>query len=106
MRYQTYAHLSPRFAFFLWNSLATSTRMTYRTGQKYFTDFILLYPQFRNSDGSILPASQSTLLEWGTWLEGARKIQPKTIKLYITHLHSAHVDANLPFSAWESPLLQ
>src|SRR5882724_9814807 len=80
--------------------------MTYRTGQKSFTDFIILYPQFRNSNGSILPASQSALLEWVAWLGGIRRIQPKTIKSYITHLRSAHVDADLPFSACESPLLQ
>src|SRR5882724_3038586 len=80
--------------------------MTYRTGQKSFTDFIILYPQFRNLNGSILPVSQSPLLKWVAWLGGIRRIQPKTIKSYITHLRSVHVDANLPFSACESPLLQ
>ena len=88
------------------DSLSASTRMTYRTGQKSFTDFIILYPQFRNSNGSILPASQSALLEWVAWLGGIRRIQPKTIKSYITHLRSVHVDADLHFSACESPLLQ
>src|SRR5882724_1911365 len=80
--------------------------MTYRTRKKSLTDFIILYPQFRNSNGSILPASQSALLEWVAWLGGIRRIQPKTIKSYIAHLRSAHVDADLPFSACESLLLQ
>src|SRR5882724_11932557 len=80
--------------------------MTYRTGQKSFTYFVILHPQFRNSNGSILPVSQSALLEWVAWLGGIRGIQPKTIKSYIAHLRSAHVDANLHFSACESLLLQ
>src|SRR5467141_2307132 len=104
--YEAYPHLSPHVAFFLWHGLASSTRSTYRTGQKSFTDFIILYPQFRNPDGSALPASQAALLEWVAWLGGAKRLQPKTIKSYITHLRSAHVDADLPFSACESPLLQ
>src|SRR5882672_2781928 len=106
MWYQTYTHLSPRVAFFLWHSLATSTRMTYRTGQKSFTNSIILYPQFRNPDGSIFTASQPALLEWVSWLGGVCRVQPKTIKSYITHLRSTHVDTNLPFSACKSPLLQ
>jgi len=80
--------------------------LTYRTGQKSFNDFITLYPQFRNIDGSALPASQISVLEWATWLGGAKRLQPKTIKVYITHLQLAHVDADLQFSACESPLLQ
>src|SRR5882672_8231430 len=74
--YQTYAHLSQRVAFFLWHSLAPSTRTTYRTGQKSFTDFIILYPQFRNSDSSLLPASQSALLKWVSWLGAVRCHDP------------------------------
>jgi len=54
---------------------------------------ITLYPQFRNTDSSIFPASQATLLEWVAWLGGAKRLQPKTIKSYITYLQSAHMDA-------------
>ena len=67
---------------------------------------MVLYPQFRNTDGSLLPVSQATLLEWVAWLSGAKRLQPKTIKSYVTHLQSAHVDAGLSFSACESPMLQ
>ena len=104
--YQASPHLSPHAVFFLWHGLTSLTRLTYRTGQKSFSDFIILYPQFRNADGSILPVSQTAILEWVTWLGGIKRLQPKTIKSYITHLQSAHVDANLPFSACKSPLLQ
>src|SRR5882724_7072286 len=106
MWYQTHTHLSPRVAFFLWHGLAALTHMTYRTGQKSFGDFIMIYPQFRNGDGSRLQASQTTVLEWVAWLGGAKRLQPKTIKSYITHLQSTHIDAGLPFSACETPMLQ
>jgi hypothetical protein len=33
-------------------------------------------------------------------------VQPKTIKSYLTHVRSMHVDADLPFSAVESPMVQ
>jgi len=75
-------------------------------GQKSFSDFINLHPQFRNPDGSILPASQTALLEWVAWLGGAKRLQPKTIKAYVMHLQSGHVNAGLPFTVCESPLLQ
>ena len=88
------------------HNLTTLTCSTYRTGQKSFSDFIILYPQFRNSDGSIFLASQTVQLEWPTWLGGAKRLQPKTIKLYVTHLQSTHVDTGLPFQGCESLLLQ
>jgi len=65
----------------------------------------MLYPQFRNTDSLIFPASQATLLKWVAWLGGAKRLQPKTIKSYITHLQFAHVDAGLSFSACELPML-
>jgi len=79
--------------------------MTYRTGQKSFADFMVLYP---NSETQMdpPPASQTALLEWVEWLGGAKRLQPKTIKSYIIHLQSVHVDAGLSFSACESPMLQ
>ncbi|KAI0308692.1 hypothetical protein OF83DRAFT_1073137, partial [Amylostereum chailletii] len=35
-----------------------------------------------------------------------RKVQPKTIKQYIMHVRSAHIEQDLPFSVMESPRLQ
>jgi len=95
----------PRVTFFLWHGLTTSTHATYRTGQKSFADFIMLYPQFRNTDSLIFPASQATLLKWVCMAWGSQRLQPKTIKSYITHLQFAHVDAGLSFSACELPML-
>ena len=65
--------------------------MTYRTGQKSFTDFIILYPQFRNSDGSILPASQSALLEWVTWLGGGAEGSNPKLSSHTSPTFSQHM---------------
>jgi len=65
-----------------------------------------MHPQFRNLDGSMLPASQHVVLEWVAWLSSIKQLHPKTIKSYITHLWSAHVDTNLPFFPCESPFLK
>ncbi|KIO16456.1 hypothetical protein M407DRAFT_12813 [Tulasnella calospora MUT 4182] len=77
-----------------------STR-TYSSGKKSFIDFALLRG-LNNGDGSVLPASQQAIMEWVAWL-GAR-VQPKTIKAYLCHVRSLHVDADLPFSATEHPV--
>ncbi|KAJ8472984.1 hypothetical protein ONZ45_g16464 [Pleurotus djamor] len=44
-------------------------------------------------------------MEWAASL-GARGLQPKTIKSYISAVRSLHLDADLPFDACESPVLQ
>ena len=43
-------------------------------------------------------------MAWVAWLGG--RVQPKTIKAYLTHLRSLHVDTDLPFSAIEAPVVQ
>jgi len=65
-----------------------------------------MHPQFCKLDGSNLPASQTAILEWVGWLRGMKRLQPKTIKSYVTHLQSSHIDADLPFATCKSPLLQ
>ncbi|KAG5715762.1 Integrase/recombinase xerD like protein [Termitomyces sp. T112] len=97
----TMKHHPQTVIFYLWHELAASTRRTYSTGQQQF----ILYTQLHNlynADGSILPASEPTILSWVASL-GSR-VQPKTIKAYLSAVHSLHVDANLSFMAVESPL--
>ena len=91
--YQTYSHLSPHVAFFLWHGLGSSTHSTWNTGQKSFTDFNLIHPQFHNSDGSTLPTSQTALLKWVRWLRGTKWLQPKTIKSlsHMSHTWNMHM---------------
>ena len=100
-----HTHISRLVAFWLWHGLASSTRLTYSTGQHSFFDFILAHPHFRQASGSILPANPIAVLEWVAYL-GSRALQPKTIKSYITHLRSLHIDDDLPFEACKSPQLQ
>ncbi|KAG9219447.1 hypothetical protein CCMSSC00406_0005341 [Pleurotus cornucopiae] len=88
------------------HSLASSTRKTYSTGQKSFIDFIHLNSQYLNADRSILPASQTAILEWVSWLGDRCNVQPKTIKAYLSTVCSLHVDADLPFDACEAPVVQ
>ncbi len=92
-------------AHYLWHSLASSTRKSYSTGQHSYLDFARLHPAYCNTDGGLLPATQHGVMEWTTSL-GARGLQPKTIKAYLSSLHSLHVDANLPFTTCKSPLVQ
>src|SRR5882724_10016933 len=54
----------------------------------------------------MLPLSQTSILKWVAWLGSVMRLQPKTIKSYIAHLWSAHMDTNIPFSVCESPLLK
>lgn len=35
----------------------------------------------------------------------ASRVQPKTIKAYLTHVRSLHVDSDIPFTACESPVV-
>ena len=103
--YQTHAHVSRLMTFWLWHGLTSNTHLTYSTGQHSFFNFILAHPHFRQASGSILPANPIVILEWVTYL-GSHALQLKTIKSYITHLRSLHIDNNLPFEACESPQLQ
>ncbi|CAK5267110.1 unnamed protein product [Mycena citricolor] len=91
-------------AFYLWHGLAPGTRRTYATGQKSFINHCKLYSIY-NDDGNILPASLPALMSWVS-IGLAGRVQPKTIKQYISHIRSLHVDADLPFSSCESPILQ
>ncbi|KNZ80852.1 Integrase/recombinase xerD like protein, partial [Termitomyces sp. J132] len=87
----------------LWHGLAASTRKTYSTGQRQFIIHAQLNGLY-NPDGSILPASEPAILSWVAHLGG--RVQPKTIKAYLSAMRSLHVDGGLPFTSVESPLVQ
>ncbi|KAK0471864.1 hypothetical protein IW261DRAFT_1344115, partial [Armillaria novae-zelandiae] len=55
-------------------------------------------------DGSLLPASEMAILQWIASL--GPRVQPKTIKKYLTHVKSMHTDLNLSFTATDSPIIQ
>jgi hypothetical protein len=90
----------------LWYGLAASTRKTYSTGQRSFIDFLSLHPHLLNSDRSYLPANKSAILEWVAHLGYSRRILASTIKSYLGHVKSLHVDSDFPFDAVDSPVVQ
>ena len=104
--YQVHAHLSPSVAFFLWYGLTTSTQKTYSTGQQSFIDFISLHPHLLNPDGSYIPAIKPAILEWVAHLGYSKRILASTIKSYLGHVKSLHVDSDLPFDVVGSPVVQ
>ncbi|KAK0484685.1 hypothetical protein IW261DRAFT_1560355 [Armillaria novae-zelandiae] len=101
--YQRHANLSKTIAFYLWHGLVSSTRSMYSTGQKSYIGFVQLH-SLLNPDGSLLPASETAILQWIASL--GPRVQPKTIKKYLTHVKSMHTDLNLSFTATDSPIVQ
>ncbi|CAK5284821.1 unnamed protein product [Mycena citricolor] len=73
-------------------------------GQKQFINHCKLYSIY-NVDGGIFPASLPALMSWVS-ISLAGRVQPKTIKQYLSHVRSFHVDADMPFTVCESPILQ
>jgi len=100
--YQQHPEWPKSVNFYLWHGISTSTRRTYSTGQKQFLDFARLHGLY-NSDGSIIPASQSAFMQWIASLAG--RVQPKTVKAYLTAVRSLHTDCDIPFTACDSPIV-
>ncbi len=61
-----------------YRSSLTCTRKTYSAGQKSYLDFIRLHPHLQQQRGSLLPASQTAVMECVGDL-GRRGLQPRTI---------------------------
>ncbi|KDN41800.1 hypothetical protein RSAG8_07171, partial [Rhizoctonia solani AG-8 WAC10335] len=76
-------------AFYLWHSLATSTRRTYSAGQNSFIRFCQANGKY-NSSGDILPPSEHQIVAWVSSLGGHVKVA--TIKQYLTHLRSLLIE--------------
>jgi hypothetical protein len=53
-----------------------------------------------------MPANKTAVLEWVAHLGYSRRILASTIKAYLGHLKSLHVDADLPFDAVDSSVTQ
>ncbi|KAF7366908.1 Integrase/recombinase xerD [Mycena sanguinolenta] len=83
--------------------IGANTRRTYSTGQRSFINFCRLHSLY-NTDGAVLPATQPAVMSWIASLAG--RVQPKTIKAYLSAVRSLHVDADLPFSICEAPIVQ
>ncbi|PPQ83077.1 hypothetical protein CVT24_012468, partial [Panaeolus cyanescens] len=103
--YQASAHLSRRVAFLLWHGLASSTRQSYASGQRSFLNFITLHPNLQHAPGQPLPASPEAIAEWIADMV-FRNLSASTIRSYISALRSLHIDLGLPYTAFDSPILQ
>ncbi|KIJ49868.1 hypothetical protein M422DRAFT_246236 [Sphaerobolus stellatus SS14] len=74
-------------------------------GQNSYINFMCLNPSLLNPNGSLLPANTTDILEWVAEL-GSQGKMPRTIKQYISHIQSLHIDNSLPFEACEATILQ
>ena len=78
---------------FLQHSLALSTRASYNSATCSFTHFALTYNRL-HSDGSLLPASEETLMLFATYL--SYSIKPQSIKVYLAAVRNMHIEHGLP----------
>lgn len=84
------------------NALAPNSRSSYSSGTNAFIHFCTLYHRF-TPHGSILPASEETLLLFTSYL--SQKVRPSTIKVYLAAVRNLHVEAGLPNPVENSTLL-
>lgn len=89
---------------YLYHGLAASTRKTYQSGINSYFRFLDSHPQYKHPNGSGIPAPLPALLEWCASLGGDHK--PATIKAYITHVRSAHLEEDVSDEHTHSPVLQ
>ena len=78
------------------SGLSRSTHLSYSSGQRRFINFCLDF-SLVNPDGSILPASESTILRFIGYL--AFSVKPSTIKTYLAAVRSLHI-----YQGYQNPL--
>ena len=70
--------------------LAKNTNRAYSTGEKRFLTFCLMN-RLQSPSGEVLPASEGTLIYFGSYL--ARSVRHCTIKLYLAAVCNLHITA-------------
>ena len=80
--------LDQKWQYLLSKSLADSTQKTYCSAQKCFVEFCIQFSLF-NRNGSVLPASELTILRFIGVLSERR--QPSTIRTYLSAVRSLHI---------------
>ena len=76
-------------------SLALSTQATYNSASRSFIHFAITYHCLA-PDGSLLPASEDTLMLYTTFI--ATTLRPQPIKVYLFSIHNLHVEHGYPNS--------
>ena len=85
--------LDQKCQFYLSNGLAPSTRRVYCSAQRQFIDFWTL-DGYVSSNGSLLPASEQTLMRFCSHL--ADRLHYSSIKVYLSVIRSLHIDQGFP----------
>ena len=86
----------------LLNTLARNTRATYNSGTTAFIKFCIHY-RYLSSSGSILPASETTVLLFTTYL--SQRVRPSTIKVYLAAVRNLHIQCGFPSPTDKSVLI-
>ena len=74
---------------YLQEALAVSTRATYTSAHRSFIHFAIMYHCLAQ-DGSLLPASEDTLMLFTTFL--ASTLKPQSIKVYLSGVRNLHLE--------------
>lgn len=80
-------------AYYIFNSIASSTRNTYSSGERQFIRFCLLH-RLVSPGCPLLPASESTLIHFVTHLSNS--VTHGTIKVYLAAVKNMHVEFGCP----------
>ena len=78
---------------YLRHALATSTRSSYSSAARSFQNFCITY-NCLHPDGTLLPASEHTLMLFASFL--ARSLKPQSIKVYLYGVRTLHLDWGFP----------
>lgn len=80
-------------AHYIFQSIATSTRRTYSSGERHFMRFCL-FNNLISSENPFLPARESTLIHFVTHL--ANSLSYGTIKVYLAAVNNLHIEFGCP----------
>ena len=78
---------------YLRHSLATSTRSSYLSAARSFQHFCVTHHCLR-PNGTLVPASEYSLMLFATYL--ARSMKPQSIKVYLYRVRTLHLDWGFP----------
>ena len=94
--------LTAQAAHYIFNSIATSTRRTYSSGERHFIRFCLFH-KLISPQNPFLPANESTLIHFITHLSNT--VSYSTIKVYLAAVKNLHGEFGCTLDLTSMPLL-
>ena len=94
--------LTVQAATYIFKSIATSTRLTYSTGERHFIQFCLSH-KLISPQHPFLPAHESTLIHFVTHLSNT--VSYGTIKVYLAAINNLHIEFGCPLDLSAMPVL-